>query len=882
MGHKERVEINKTLPGQESFANLALKSYLLGAALVLAAAFAGFIMLTEMEQRSIDEDVERVKSRLNTDINVTLGRYVDRVNLLATDPYTLMLLENPLDRATRELGLAFMIGATQVLVFGQGEEKGMSGDYPNLTFSELDLVYAAEEGGLSRVEFHALTGSDAHLDIVRPLKKGDVIVGYVFARFEAAVLRSTVKAMVMNGVRLELAQLLSNGQSEVFVSWGDEKIKLAGVKASGNFEFSKWQLNVWEQPKRWLIFDIDWRLFFAMAVIAVLAALGLMLLGFLILVKKLVNDSVNVLFAYVRERLSGQWMGKEYVSALIELQPTLDHMQNLNWSALAPVVAVGAVAEKENKLSAAEATELGRKAFEDSYIDVLYQDKVSIEVEDGGEQAPELEAITPKQQPASASPEKQDKGQASNRDALEALLDISSDGIDPSIFRAYDIRGVVGEALNEDVCYEIGRAFGTEAWQVGEQTVVVGRDGRHSSADLSEALIRGLRESGRDVIDLGLVPTPLLYFATHYLSARSGLMVTGSHNPPEYNGLKLVLKGKTLSGEDIQMIYQRITSGDYASGGGSYQQQDLAADYVARISSDSTVGMLKVVLDCGHGAGSDIAPDLLRTLGCEVIELYCEVDGDFPAHHPDPSRPENLQDLIHAVIDNKADIGLALDGDGDRLGVIDSEGNIIWPDRQLMLYSLAVLAEQPGAQIIYDVKCSRHLQQLIEHNSGHALMWKSGHSLMKAKLLETGAMLAGEMSGHIFFNDRWYGFDDAMYCAARLLEIIAKDKRPSAEIFAALPDAISTPEILVYVGEGRAVKIIELLLQSLPFPGAQINSVDGIRAEFPEGWGLVRASNTTPCLMLRFEAENELALERIKMNFRQAIESVAPEVEFDF
>lgn len=911
----EKVTTNKALPGQTTFISLAMKSYLFALLLVVGASGAGFYALMEIEQRSIDAHVKMVESRLNTDIRVELSNYIDRVQLLAADPHTLSLLENPQDRPVREQALAAMVGASNVRVFARGEEMDLSGDYPRLSYTELDLIYAAEADGLPRIEFHELENNLSHLDIVLPLKHSTETVGYVLTRFKASVLQNTINRLQMAGVRLELVQVLSSGASKLFISWGDEAIKAAGVAASSDFEFAGWQMSVWEEPQHWEVYGVDWRLFFWSAVAVVLASLAMMQLVFLVLLKRTVLDSVNVLFTYVRERLSGQWMGKQYVSGLIELQPTIEHMQNLNWTSATPHLAaqhgVNGEQDSEDKGSAAEASEQGRKDFERSYIDVLYQDKASIAVEEKGvaESSSTPEPESPVETIIGRKPEAKPKPIAAPEQAAHAampglhtaladLLDIGSGseagdkeeqaiepspaGLDPAIFRAYDIRGVVGKTLSAENCYEIGKAFGTEAWQLGEQTVVVGRDGRHSSNELAEALMRGLRESGRDVIDLGLVPTPLLYFATHYLNARSGVMLTGSHNPPEYNGLKLVLKGETLSETGIQMIYQRIQSGDYSSGEGSIQPQDLAADYVARIGSDCSVGRLKVVLDCGHGAASELAPSLLRTLGCDVVELYCEVDGDFPAHHPDPSRVENLQPLIHAVAEHQADIGLALDGDGDRLGVVDSAGNIIWPDRQLMLYSLAVLEAHPGAQIIYDVKCSRHLHRLIEQKGGRALMWRTGHSVLKAKLQETDAALAGEMSGHIFFNDRWYGFDDGLYCAARLLEIIAKDGRPSAEIFAALPDAHNTPEILLPMKEGRAADVVERLLKASPFPGAQINNLDGIRAEFSDGWGLVRASNTTPCLMLRFEADSEQALERIQLIFRQAIQMVAPEVDVSF
>ena len=455
--------------------------------------------------------------------------------------------------------------------------------------------------------------------------------------------------------------------------------------------------------------------------------------------------------------------------------------------------------------------------------------------------------------------------------------------INPSIFRAYDIRGIVGETLSRDVAYELGRAIGSEAYFRGEQTVVVGRDGRLSGPELSEALIRGLKSTGRDVKNIGDVPTPVLYFAAQNLGTNSGVMVTGSHNPANYNGFKIVLAGETLSEGGIQELRRRIESGDLLTGDGNVEKVNVLADYEARVTADIQLARgLKVVLDCGNGVAGAVAPALITALGCEVIELYCEVDGNFPNHHPDPSKPENLSSLIKAVTHNGADIGLAFDGDGDRLGVVTSQGAIIWPDRLMMLYAADVLSRNPGAQIIYDVKCSRNLAQVILENGGEPLMWQTGHSLIKAKMKETGALLAGEMSGHIFFKERWFGFDDALYAGARLLEILSNDSRSTAEIFAELPDSLNTPELNVPMQEGEPVAFMDKLRRDANFDDAHISTIDGIRVEFDHGWGLVRASNTTPCLVLRFEADDELALHNIQEAFRREMLAVNPALGLPF
>jgi len=455
--------------------------------------------------------------------------------------------------------------------------------------------------------------------------------------------------------------------------------------------------------------------------------------------------------------------------------------------------------------------------------------------------------------------------------------------VDASIFRAYDIRGVVDQSLTTATVRLIGCAIGSEALQRGRDQVVVGRDGRLSGPRLVDALIAGITSTGCDVKDIGCVPTPVLYFATHYLDTHTGVVVTGSHNPPDYNGLKIVIDGETLSGESIQSLYERIEGQKFISGEGSVESINVVPDYIERIRGDVTVSRpLKVVADCGNGVAGDVLPQLLQSLGCEVIELYCEVDGNFPNHHPDPSKLENLQDLIAAVADNQADIGLAFDGDGDRLGVVAADGKVIWPDRVLMLYAIDVLSRNPGGQIIYDVKCTRNLDRVIREHAGDPLMWKTGHSFIKAKIRETGALLAGEMSGHVFINERWYGFDDGLYAAARLLEILSKDDRSSTEVFAALPDSVNTPEINVAMKEGEPAVFMNQLLENAHFEGATVSTIDGLRADFDDGWGLVRSSNTTPVLVLRFEADNDQALARIMGDFRRMMLQVNTHLSLPF
>ncbi|WP_297790423.1 phosphomannomutase/phosphoglucomutase [uncultured Marinobacter sp.] len=478
-----------------------------------------------------------------------------------------------------------------------------------------------------------------------------------------------------------------------------------------------------------------------------------------------------------------------------------------------------------------------------------------------------------------------DADQASGSEQSPAVEEVALPQVDipAGIFRAYDIRGIVGETLSPEIVNVIGRAIGSEALERGIDSLCIGYDGRHSSPDLADALARGVMSAGCNVIHVGAVPTPVLYFATHHLQTGSGVMVTGSHNPANYNGLKIMLGGDTLSGDAIQKLYQRTQTGDMVSGQGAQSSEDVRRAYLDRIVGDIAVAApLKVVLDAGNGIAGELAPILVEELGCEVVPLYCEVDGDFPNHHPDPGKPDNLVDLIERVKTERADIGLAFDGDGDRLGVVTNSGKIIWPDRLLMLFARDVVSRNPGSDVLYDVKCSRRLAGVISEAGGRPIMWKTGHSLMKAKMKESGALLAGEMSGHIFFGERWYGFDDGLYSAARLLEILGVEDRHSDEVFEDFPEDISTPELNVEVTEDNKFQLVERLASEGSFGDGSISTIDGIRVDYADGWGLCRASNTTPVLVLRFEAETEEALERIKGVFQDQLQKVAPDLHTDF
>ncbi|MDN6321224.1 MAG: phosphomannomutase/phosphoglucomutase [Halomonas sp.] len=462
---------------------------------------------------------------------------------------------------------------------------------------------------------------------------------------------------------------------------------------------------------------------------------------------------------------------------------------------------------------------------------------------------------------------------------------MNAQSVPASIFRAYDIRGIVDDTLTAETVELIGRAVGSEAAARGESSVVVARDGRLSGARLQAALMRGLNAAGCDVIDIGMGPTPVLYFATHILgSTQSGVMVTGSHNPPDYNGFKIVLGGETLSGDAITALFERIQTGNLASnldtGQGSINQQDIRETYLARILGDVKINRpIKAVVDCGNGVAGELGPQLLTRLGVDTTALFDEIDGHFPNHHPDPGKPENMQDLMRTVRETGADIGLAFDGDGDRLGVVTPTGKLIYPDHLLMVFATDMLARQPGAKVIFDIKCTGNLVKVISEAGGEPEMWRTGHSLIKARMQETSAQLGGEMSGHIFFKERWYGFDDGLYAAARLVEILANQPDDADTFFARFPQDIGTPEINIAVTDANKFSLVDKLAREGDFGEGIKTTLDGIRVDYPDGWGLCRASNTTPALVMRFEGKDDAGLARIRRVFNTALKRVAPELQ---
>jgi len=736
------------------------------------------------------------------------------------------------DRAAltaREQSLAARIpGARRVRLLPPGLDDPETTPGESLGFAALALARQAVDRGAALIEAHHGDGG-MQLNLAAPLPAGS---GVLLTTLDMAVLQQALDAAPKTGGRIRLVQRV--GSQEVVLARHGEAGEPQGRPAHVlDLAARGWQVQYWPPARVGIDLGLTPRQLLWLVVCGMGLALLLVILNTVRRLGAALNADLDMLMRWAERYVGGE---SEVAIPAFRLARCRE------------------VAE----------------TWGPGFARLLTQRGASPPAREKAPEAPASPPPTVVPATAEAAPEPAGAG-------------AGAPGMDPAIFRAYDIRGVVGESLTVEGVERIGRAIGTAALERGEQGIVVGRDGRLSGSDLAAALRHGLQQTGLNVIDVGVVPTPALYFATHTVGYGSGVMVTGSHNPPEYNGMKIVLAGETLSGEAIQDLRRRVEQGAYASGEGGFEERDILSDYGRAIEEDIGLARtLKVVVDCGNGSAATVAPRLIRALGCEVIELFCEVDGRFPNHHPDPGQPRNLQDLIDAVTLNGADLGLAFDGDGDRLGVVDSDGTIIWPDRQMMLFAADVLSRNPGADIIYDVKCTRHLGRVIAEHSGRPVMYKTGHSLIKARMQETGALLAGEMSGHIFFSERWYGFDDALYAAGRLLEILSLDPRPTAVIFGELPDAMSTPELNAPIADAEKFAFMRRLVEQARFEGGEVNTIDGLRVDFEDGWGLVRPSNTMPSLVLRFEADDELALARIQELFRERLLAVKPDLELPF
>ncbi|MEQ1527859.1 MAG: phosphomannomutase/phosphoglucomutase [Methylococcales bacterium] len=707
---------------------------------------------------------------------------------------------------------------------------------PHMGFADLDMV---KESFNSKqpINIHGDEGPDRHLAMTQRIMNNNQVAGVILASLKYDFISKTIKTAKIDDSYIELKQ-----DKLTLGAVGDSTDKEGRQSAQQQIPGTSWTLHYWYDQGTGFI---EAGFIIAMIVIPVLLAL----LAFFVIHRRLsllLSQDISTIMKAFKD-LMGNKPQTNYPINLVELNaiiPTLVQFKRV-------------VESNEIIISETDDFELNG-FFSESGNDDL------------------LEKVINDDLPAIHAPKAKPEPQAQAVEAASKRVNDFS-----TVFRAYDIRGIVNETLTEKNVKQIGRALGTVAVKKGCKTIVVGRDGRNSSPMLSNAVIEGIISTGCEVMDIGMIPTPVLYFVAQHVEGRSGVMITGSHNPPEYNGLKMVINGDTLAGDKIQLLKHIIEQQDFtaAAAGKITQNKHFVDEYIGIISEDIALDKsMKIVMDCGNGVTGTLGPLVLRTLGCEVIELFTDIDGSFPNHHPDPSNPDNMADLIGAVKFYQADLGIAFDGDGDRLGVVDNEGKIIWADRQMMLFAKDVLAGKPGSEVIYDVKCSNHLATQISKFGGRATMWKSGHSFMKAKLKETGAKLAGEMSGHIYFNDRWFGFDDALYAAARLIEILSKDSRSSAEVFADYPDGINTPELTIAMQEGENATFMAALISAANFAKGKVTTIDGLRVDFANGWGLVRASNTTPSLVVRFEADSPEALMEIQDQFTVLMTQIKPDI----
>jgi phosphomannomutase / phosphoglucomutase len=727
-----------------------------------------------------------------------------------------------------------------------------------LTFGSISLLNNAENSTGSIAAEVLLYGTDRqHIVMVERVKnQAEQLIGMVHLSLDVDLYRQVFSQINPGNKYLEIRQI-SSGSPLVLNSVGSPELK-SGEPGTASIAGTRWVMAYWDEPTM-VSADFLRNNSINTTILAIVLSIIVIVVAVVVLGKRKemsdISSSNNHNISYegaVKAIMEGAHPGMEKL---------ISHMPG-----------------DKKEVSYTHCISEGLEGDDITSImkpDDLNTTKQSGEVFDITQAAPEVKPTK--------VPEKKAKGDKVIHEKTESTH--KNLEIPKVIFRKYDIRGIVDKNLTTEIVYKIGLAIGSQANDAGIKTIVVGRDGRHSSPDFAKSLINGLTSTGRDVIDIGIVPTPVLYYATHYLETGSGVMITGSHNGPEYNGLKIVLGGTTLSEEGVNGIYDRILAGNFSAGSGNVSTAEIIPEYIRRITEDIPVAFgssFKLVVDCGNGAASVVAAQLFRAMGHDVIELFCELDGDFPNHHPDPSVPENLEPMIKKVKEEHADLGFAFDGDGDRLGVVDADGNILWPDRQMMVFAQDVLSRNQGAEIIFDVKCSSHLKKVIENCGGKALMWKTGHSLIKSKMKEINSPLAGEMSGHIFFGERWYGFDDALYSGARLLEILTNAKANPVKYFADFPEGISTPELKIDMPEEEHSGFMSELGSKISFDDANIITIDGFRIEFSDGWGLIRPSNTTPCLVARFEADSSDALTRIQGKFKELLLSINPGLVLPF
>lgn len=859
---------------KQSTANNSMLALGIALSLVSIVAASGLIGWAGMQEQQ--QQQQQLVERASND---ALGKITHVLHLIDTDARKLaanpllaqlILNEDSEQIAQLEQQLRHRGQVVDIYISPRGKASRQSERPAQISYAALDLIANAENGNQPPIEFMRSAGSN-HVYKAEPVRLNDSIIGTLLVVYEGEILNQILPAG-SDGIQLGLIQKLANTPELQIASSGTSN---GASQKTIRTSHPHWQLQIQQNDFDLISYLLGNSMLMLAAAIALAGNLCALFLLNSNLSRRIIKDC-NLFSQLVQNWQMGKSVNFDKIRTpeLQALAASLSQTAPSRKAASSATDDQAAATSSEpefndgndilalKKGQMMEVEEIDSSDYVDQIEDgefseheEIFNDVLDIDILDEPETISEVE-----------SPRAQSRQQVSQ-----------------SIFRAYDIRGVVGDGLNEESAYWIGRAVAAQSQLQGQTSIAVGRDGRLSSPQLSEALIQGITEGGSDVINLGLVPTPVVYFATHSLDTKSCVMVTGSHNPPEYNGFKVVINGQTLASEGIQALYQRIQDNQLSLGDGKEQQLDLLPQYLERISGDIAIARpLKVVIDCGNGAAGVIAPQLFEALGCEVINLNSEVDGNFPAHHPDPSNPDNLQQLIQAVTSNNADIGLAFDGDGDRLGMVTNTGTIIYPDRMMMLLSKDLVSRNPGADVIFDVKCSRRLAALISGYGGRPIMWKTGHSLMKAKLQETNALLAGEMSGHIFYSERWYGFDDGLYAAARLLEIIALEERTTEQIFAAFPSSKSTPELQIKVSDDAKFKIIAALQQKGQWDDGKLNDLDGVRVDYPKSWGLIRASNTTPNLVLRFEGDSDEDLQQVMDKFRQELQNLIPNFPWPF
>lgn len=850
---------DKSLQQTKESSKQGLLGYILaGVAISLATlVVVGYWLMVSVvagvNQQHQQELIDVYTRQYQTFFNTTLNQQEQYLQRLAESEQMIELMNERDMFALNTLAeqLSFQLpGAMKVWLFPTGYAAQDSNANPPLNFAGLDMIRRAEQDKL--VPMEALQFQDQlYLQQVKVVKRGERILGSISVSLSLDALRAPLRDIDAGAGNIKLEQKHETAAPQMLFQQG----------APSTNERIEIQTNI---PNWHLSFQPSDRLAKATLLDPMMILIPLVVVGVIMVVALIM--AATMLQKAIRQD-AGNFT--RYTQKLLSGQPTS-----------APDFRLGLFVSMTKSLARVKIRPRpgGRSGEVTNPFNQPVDPSVSESVSQG------LGSTTPHEELFGIDMIDEDQDLLGmDMDEEQSDNTVMSLPVSESIFRAYDIRGIYGETLDAGVAYKIGQAIGSEAYERGEQTIIVGRDGRVSSPEAAKALISGMLATGRDVIDLGIVPTPLVYYATHVLGVASGVMVTGSHNPPTHNGFKIVLAGQTISGDEIKGLYHRINNANFLTGKGSLSQQEIVNNYINRVSGDIKLKRkLKVVLDAGNGVAGVVAPRLFQALGCDIIPMYCDVDGRFPNHHPDPSQPKNLVDLIAEVNKQGADLGLAFDGDGDRVGIVTNSGESVYADRMLMLLAKDLLSRNKGATIIYDVKCTRRLQGLIVGYGGRPLMWKTGHSLIKKKMKETGALLAGEMSGHVFFKERWYGFDDGLYTGARLVEILSNDTKSLDELFAIFPTDISTPELNVDVPDSEKFHLMERMARNAVFPDGNLSTIDGVRVDFPDGWGLVRASNTTAKLVFRFEADNESALKRIQEAFRQQLLSIDSSLQFPF